>query len=222
MSSDRVIPDFTYDPPDVPLRILHEDRHILVLDKPAGLLSVPGKLEGRQDCLITRLQAERWDALLVHRLDCDTSGVMIFARTKTAQGFLGQEFEQRRAKKAYIAQVVGEIAENSGHIDLPLSVDWPNRPRQMVNLEAGKSAQTDWLVTARESGQTRVLLRPHTGRSHQLRVHLLALGHPILGDQIYAPDTVATHPRLHLHAYTLGLHHPGSGEWVEFTSPCPF
>jgi tRNA pseudouridine32 synthase/23S rRNA pseudouridine746 synthase len=222
MPSDRVIPDFTYDPPDVPLQIVHEDRHILVLNKPPGLLSVPGKLEGRHDCLITRLQAERWDALLVHRLDCDTSGVMIFARTKLAQGFLGQEFENRRAKKTYIAQVQGEVAEDSGHIDLPLSVDWPNRPRQMVNLEGGKSAQTDWLVTDRQPGETRVQLSPHTGRSHQLRVHMLALGHPILGDQIYAPATVATHPRLMLHAQTLALHHPGSKEWVEFTAICPF
>ena len=106
---------------------------------PRACLSVPGKLEGRQDCLITRLQAARWDALLVHRLDCDTSGVMIFARTKLAQGFLGQEFEKRRAKKTYIARVQGEVAEDAGHIDLPLSVDWPNRPRQMVNHERGQT-----------------------------------------------------------------------------------
>jgi len=217
-----VIPDFTYDPPDTPLQILHEDAHILVLDKPAGLLSVPGKLEGRQDCLITRLQAARWDALLVHRLDCDTSGVIIFARTKLAQGFLGQEFEKRRAKKTYIARLKGEMAENVGHVDLPLSVDWPNRPRQMVNHEDGKDARTDWQVTDRAPGETRVSLKPLTGRSHQLRVHMLALGHPILGDQIYAPDTVATHPRLMLHAHTLALHHPGTRTWVEFTSPCPF
>ncbi|MFZ1470580.1 MAG: RluA family pseudouridine synthase [Paracoccaceae bacterium] len=217
-----MIPDFTYDPPDVPLQILFEDSHILVLDKPAGLLSVPGKLEGRSDCLITRLQAARWDALVVHRLDCDTSGVMIFARTKQAQAHLGQEFEHRRAKKAYVARVIGDLAEDHGHIDLPVGSDWEYRPRQKVDPVNGRAAQTDWQVTARAPGETRVLLSPRTGRSHQLRVHMLAVGHPILGDQIYAPETVATYPRLMLHAHSLALHHPGTGQWVEFTSPCPF
>lgn len=217
-----MIPDFIYTPPDVPLSFLHEDRQILVMDKPAGLLSVPGKLEGRQDCLISRLQAARWDALLVHRLDCDTSGVMIFARTKPAQGFLGQEFEQRRAQKSYVARVAGEVAGDSGHIDLPLSADWPNRPRQMVNHEEGRPAQTDWQVIGRSPGETRVRLFPRTGRSHQLRVHMLALGHPILGDPIYATGAARDHARLMLHAETLALHHPGTGEWTEFAAPCPF
>lgn len=217
-----MIPDFIYDPPDVPLSVLYEDRHIIVLDKPPGLLSVPGKLEGRKDCLISRLQAERWDALLVHRLDCDTSGVMIFARSKVAQGFLGQEFEQRRAQKSYVARVAGEIPGEKGHIDLPLSADWPNRPRQMVNHEEGRPAQTDWEVIGRAEGETRVLLTPRTGRSHQLRVHMLELGHPILGDPIYASGAAADHPRLMLHAHTLALHHPGTGDWVEFSAPVPF
>jgi tRNA pseudouridine32 synthase / 23S rRNA pseudouridine746 synthase len=158
----------------------------------------------------------------VHRLDCDTSGVMIFARTKNAQGFLGQEFEQRRAKKTYVARVAGEMVGERGHIDLPLCVDWPNRPRQMVNHEQGRPAQTDWQVIGRVPGETRVRLSPLTGRSHQLRVHMLALGHPILGDPIYAEGAAADHPRLMLHAETLALHHPGTGKWVEFTAPCPF
>lgn len=115
----------------------------------------------------------------MHRLDCDTSGVIIFARTKQAQGFLGQEFEQRRAKKTYVARVMGEMAEDSGHVDLPLGADWPNRPRQMVSHEHGRPAQTDWQVIGRAPGETRVRLSPLTGRSHQLRVHMLALGHPI-------------------------------------------
>ena len=216
------LPDFHYDPPDLPLSILYEDRHILVLDKPAGLLSVPGKLAGRDDCLVSRLQAEKWDALLVQRLDCDTSGVMIFARGKPAQGFLGQEFEKRRAKKTYIARVYGEVRGDSGHIDLPLCADWPNRPRQMVNHEQGRPAQTDWEVIARLPGETRLRLTPHTGRSHQLRVHCLALGHPILGDPIYAEGTARQAPRLMLHAATLGLHHPQSHDWVEFSAPLPF
>jgi tRNA pseudouridine32 synthase/23S rRNA pseudouridine746 synthase len=217
-----MIPDFDYRPPDVPLDILYQDDQIIVANKPAGLLSVPGKLEGREDCLVSRLQAAHWDALLVHRLDCDTSGVIIFARTKQAQGFLGQEFEHRRAKKTYVARVMGEMAEDSGHVDLPLGADWPNRPRQMVSHEHGRPALTDWQVIGRAPGETRVRLSPLTGRSHQLRVHMLALGHPILGDPIYATDAARDFPRLMLHAETLGLHHPRSGAWVEFTAPCPF
>lgn len=217
-----MIPDFDYRPPDVPLDILYQDDLILVANKPAGLLSVPGKLAGREDCLVARLQAAQWNTLLVHRLDCDTSGVMIFAKTKAAQGFLGQEFEQRRAKKTYIARVAGEIAGEAGHIDLPLCADWPNRPRQMVSHEHGRPAQTDWQVIGRAPGETRVRLFPKTGRSHQLRVHMLALGHPILGDPIYATGAARDFPRLMLHAETLGLHHPRSGDWVEFTAPCPF
>ncbi|NEX46099.1 RluA family pseudouridine synthase [Pseudotabrizicola algicola] len=217
-----LIPDFSYDPPDVPLSVLHEDAQILVVDKPAGLLSVPGKLEGRQDCLISRLMAEYWDALVVHRLDCDTSGVMIFARTKQAQAFLGQEFEKRRAKKTYVARVWGVMAEERGHVDLPLGSDWPNRPRQMVDHESGRPAQTDWEVIGRSETETRVRLSPLTGRSHQLRVHMLALGHPIIGDQIYASGAARAADRLMLHSETLRLHHPASGELVSFTAPPPF
>ncbi|MBE2275179.1 MAG: RluA family pseudouridine synthase [Rhodobacteraceae bacterium] len=217
-----MIPDFVYTPPDVAIPILHEDRHILVVDKPAGLLSVPGKLAGREDCLVSRLTALRWDALLVHRLDCDTSGVMIFARTKAAQGFLGQEFEQRRATKTYVARVAGEIAGESGRIDLPLGADWQNRPRQMVSHEHGRAAVTEWQVIGRLPGETRVRLTPLTGRSHQLRVHMLELGHPILGDPIYATGPARAAPRLMLHAETLALHHPASGDLVSFAAPCPF
>lgn len=217
-----MIPDFDYRPPDVPLAILHEDDQIIVVDKPAGLLSVPGKLAGREDCLVSRLQAARWDALLVHRLDCDTSGVMIFARTKKAQGFLGQEFEQRRAKKTYVARVRGVVDGTRGRIDLPLCADWPNRPRQMVSFEHGRPAVTDWEVTGRAPDETRMRLTPLTGRSHQLRVHMLELGHPILGDPIYATGPARDAPRLMLHAGTLGLHHPATGDWIDFTAPCPF
>ncbi|WP_103332276.1 RluA family pseudouridine synthase [Pseudotabrizicola formosa] len=217
-----LIPDFGYDPPDVPLSVLYEDAHILVVDKPAGLLSVPGKLEGRQDCLISRLQAEYWDALVVHRLDCDTSGVMIFARTKQAQGFLGQEFEQRRARKTYVARVWGVMEEDRGHVDLPLGSDWPRRPRQMVDPENGRPAQTDWEVIGRDETETRVRLHPLTGRSHQLRVHMLALGHVIIGDQIYATGAAREAPRLMLHSETLSLHHPATNDRVTFSAPLPF
>ena len=222
MSEPSLIADFAYDPPDTPLDILYEDASILVVNKPAGLLTVPGKLEGRQDCLITRLQAARWDALTVHRLDCDTSGVIIFARTKQAQGFLGQEFEQRRAQKTYVARLKGRLEPDTGTVDLPLGSDWEYRPRQKVDHQKGRPAVTDWQVISRTDTETRVRLTPHTGRSHQLRVHMLALGHPILGDQIYAPETLADHPRLMLHAETLSLHHPATKERVSFTAPAPF
>jgi tRNA pseudouridine32 synthase/23S rRNA pseudouridine746 synthase len=214
--------DFDYNPPDVPLSILYQDHAILVVDKPAGLLSVPGKLEGRADCLETRLRRAYPGSLLVHRLDCDTSGVMIFARNKAAQGFLGQEFEQRQAKKTYVARVFGQITEPTGRVDLPIGVDWPNRPRQMVDPVNGRAAVTDWQVLEATSAETRVRLFPLTGRSHQLRVHMLSLGHPILGDPIYAEGPAADHPRLMLHAESLALHHPETGEWVTFTSAVPF
>jgi tRNA pseudouridine32 synthase/23S rRNA pseudouridine746 synthase len=217
-----LIRDFGYDPPDGPLTILHEDAAILVLDKPAGLLTVPGKLENRQDCLISRLQAARWDALTVHRLDCDTSGVIIFARTRQAQGFLGQEFEKRRAQKTYVARLKGRLMQDTGTVDLPVGSDWEYRPRQKVDLEKGRPAVTDWQVLDRTDTETRVGLTPHTGRSHQLRVHMLALGHPILGDQIYSPETLADHARLMLHAETLALHHPDTGDWISFTASAPF
>ncbi len=213
--------DFDYQPPDVPLRVLHQDDQVIVVDKPAGLLSVPGKLEGRRDCLELRLRAAFWDSLLVHRLDCDTSGVMIFARTKLAQGFLGQEFEQRRAKKTYVAVVAGRMTDDRGRIDLPIGADWQHRPRQKVDHVNGRAAITDWEVTARHSYGTHVRLYPQTGRSHQLRVHMAALGHPILGDPIYSEDAAA-HSRLMLHAEVLGLHHPGTGAWIEYRAECPF
>jgi len=213
--------DFHYDPPIGPLVVLFEDAHIMVLDKPSGLLSVPGKTEGRADCLQTRLRLAHPESLLVHRLDCDTSGVMIFARSKAAQGFLGQEFEKRRAAKTYVARVQGEMLQDRGHVDLPLATDWPNRPRQQVDHANGRAAQTDWQVLGRAPGETRLRLTPLTGRSHQLRVHMLALGHPILGDPIYAPISAA-HPRLMLHAETLALHHPATGDWIQFQSDCPF
>lgn len=214
--------EFSYDPPDVPLSVLHIDTRIIVLDKPSGLLSVPGKLAGREDCLIARLVEDYPEALLVHRLDCDTSGVMIFARDKVAQGFLGQEFEKRRAKKSYVARVWGVIEPDSGRVDLPLCADWPNRPKQMVDHVNGRQAITDWEVVSRSRTETRVRMFPLTGRSHQLRVHMAELGHPILGDPIYASGPARDYQRLMLHAETLGLHHPETKLWISFASPCPF
>ena len=216
------MPPYEYNPPDVPLDILHHDSALLIVNKPAGLLSVPGKDPGKEDCLIDRLRRVFPEVLLVHRLDCDTSGVMVFALNKAAQGNLGQQFEKRQTKKVYLARLWGLLEPKEGTVDLPLCVDWPNRPRQHVNHEQGKPAVTDWRVQRHDGKTTRVRLMPLTGRSHQLRVHMLSLGHPILGDPIYAEGTARQAPRLMLHAATLGLHHPQSHDWVEFSAPLPF
>lgn len=211
-----------YAPPQVPLQILHDDHQVLLVDKPAGLLSVPGKGPELADCLLSRVQAAFPMALLVHRLDRDTSGVMIFALTPHAQRHLGLQFENRQTKKTYIARVWGEMAEKTGTVDLPLIVDWPNRPKQMVDHENGKPAQTDWRVVRAKLGETRVKLMPRTGRSHQLRVHMLALGHPILGDPFYAEGPARDYPRLMLHSETLQFRHPDGGQGMRVTAKCPF
>ena len=211
-----------YDPPQGEIPVLHADHEILVVDKPAGLLSVPGKGEALADCLIERLRVPFPEVLLVHRLDRDTSGVMIFALTAPAQRHLGLQFEKRQTKKTYVARVAGRVAEREGRVDLPLCVDWPNRPRQKVDYENGKSAVTDWKVQRASDDETRMRLYPQTGRSHQLRVHMLELGHPILGDPFYAPETAADYPRMMLHAEELRLRHPDGGAGVRFRAKPPF
>ncbi len=215
-------PAFDYAPPDVPLDLIHEDHALLVVNKPAGLLSVPGRGEHLSDCLIARLQAAFPEALLVHRLDMDTSGVMVFARTPQAQRHLGLQFEKRQMKKVYVARVWGEVSEPEGHIDLPLIVDWPNRPRQHVDFDTGKPAQTDWRRVKIENGTTRLRLMPKTGRSHQLRVHMKEIGHPILGDPFYAQGPARDFPRLMLHAESLKLRHPDGGKGLSFRAKTPF
>lgn len=212
-----------YSPPDTPLEIIHEDHELLLVNKPAGLLSVPGKGAHLADCLIARLQAAFPEALLVHRLDMDTSGIMVFARTPYAQRHLGLQFEKRYTKKAYVARVWGELAEKEGHIDLPLIVDWPNRPLQHVNHETGKPAQTDWRRMRKDNdGTSRVRLSPLTGRTHQLRVHMLAIGHPILGDPFYSQGPARDFPRMMLHSESLKLRHPDGGKGMLFRAPVPF
>ena len=211
-----------YDPPQGEIPVLHADHEILVVDKPAGLLSVPGKGPELADCLIERLRVPFPEVLLVHRLDRDTSGVMIFALTAPAQRHLGLQFEKRQTKKTYVARVAGRVAEREGRVDLPLCVDWPNRPRQKVDYENGKPAVTDWKVQRASDEETRMRLYPQTGRSHQLRVHMLQLGHPILGDPFYAPETAAHYPRMMLHAEELRLRHPDGGAGVRFRAKPPF
>jgi tRNA pseudouridine32 synthase/23S rRNA pseudouridine746 synthase len=211
-----------YAPPSDPITVLHEDGAVLAVEKPAGLLSVPGKGPALADCLIARLTRAYPTVRLVHRLDRDTSGVMVFALTAAAQRHLGQQFETRKTRKRYVARVQGRLSPDIGTVDLPLTVDWPNRPRQKVCPDTGKPAITDWQVTQATDTETRVALMPVTGRSHQLRVHMLALGHPILGDPLYAADTCADHPRLMLHAEELRLKHPESGKGLRFRAPPPF
>ena len=210
------------DPPNDPLVIVHQDHELLLVDKPAGLLSVPGKGEHLADCLIARIQAVFPDALLVHRLDRDTSGIMVFAMTPHAQRHLGLQFEKRQMKKVYVARVWGRVSEREGTVDLPLIVDWPNRPKQHVDFENGKAAVTDWKVVKYEDGATRMRLFPQTGRSHQLRVHMKEIGHPILGDPFYAEGEAGDAPRLMLHAESLRLRHPDGGKGLTFKAKCPF
>ena len=215
--------DNTYNPPDDPLNIVYEDSEVLALDKPSGLLSVPGKGPELADCLISRVQTVFPHALLVHRLDRDTSGVMIFGLSPHAQRHLGLQFEKRQMKKTYVARVWGTVAEDTGTVDLPLCVDWPNRPKQHVNYEKGKASATDWKVLRREAdGTTRMRLMPQTGRSHQLRVHMLEIGHPILGDPFYAEGPAGDFPRLMLHAEELRLRSPADGRGVRVRAKTPF
>ena len=211
-----------YAPPTDPITVVHADHEILVVDKPAGLLSVPGKGAALADCLIARLAEAFPQVLLVHRLDRDTSGVMVFALTPHAQRHLGLQFEKRQTRKTYVARVAGQLAPRKGTVDLPLIVDWPNRPLQKVCHETGKPAVTDWQVVKSSEQESRVRLMPRTGRSHQLRVHMLALGHPILGDPFYAPGTAAAYPRMMLHSEELRLRHPDGGDGVKFRVPAPF
>jgi len=219
-----MIGDFVYAPPTDPyLDILHVDEHILVLNKQPGLLTVPGKAAEHADCLETRVQEEFPTATTVHRLDMDTSGVMIMALNKQVHRHLGLQFERRHTAKVYLAEVYGHPEKDEGTVDLPLRCDWPNRPMQMVDHEQGRSAQTNWRVLHRHANHTSMELTPITGRSHQLRVHMLELGHPILGDRFYASgEALNASERLMLHAKSLTLHHPDGGERVTFEAPSPF
>lgn len=208
------------------LVVVHEDAALLVLNKPSGLLSVPGRGEDKQDCLSARVQARYPDALIVHRLDMATSGLMILARGLEVQRALNQAFFSRQIKKAYVAVVDGLMAPEQAWqtIDLPMRLDWPNRPRSIID-PLGKPSQTRWRVLSQDpsANTTRVGLEPVTGRSHQLRVHLLAIGHPILGDALYAsPAVQALAPRLLLHACALELLHPTSGQVLQFASSASF
>ena len=221
------------------ISVIFEDGALLVLDKPSGMLSVPGKGDGKQDCLSARVQALYPDALVVHRLDMATSGLMLMARGAQAQRILSMAFASRDVVKRYCAVVSGHLASADpcapdvwGVIDLPIAADWPRRPLRVIDAEHGKPSVTRWRLAHgggggsdfdRSAPFTRLELEPLTGRSHQLRVHLAALGHPILGDLLYAPASVqARSSRLLLHASALTLAHPLTASPVGFTSAPPF
>ncbi len=202
--------------------LIHADAHLIVIDKPAGLLAVPGRGAVGRDCLAARVQ-QRWpDALVVHRLDMATSGLMLFARGAAMHRALSRAFAAREVAKRYEALVAGLPADDGGEIDAPIAADWPLRPRRVVDAAWGRPALTRWRVLARDAAneRTRVALEPHTGRTHQLRVHLAHIGHPIVGDALYAPMHAA--PRLMLHACALAFMHPARGARVAFSSPVPF
>ncbi len=221
----------------MPFKLVFADDALLVLDKPSGLLSVPGKGDDKQDCLSTRVQAEYPDALIVHRLDMATSGLILMARSPDAQRTLSLAFANREVSKRYCAVVSGRVnppQDEWGVIDLPIALDWPRRPLRHIDVAMGKPSVTHWQIGRdlpsaestdfdRSAAFTRLVLAPVTGRSHQLRVHLSAIGHPILGDTLYAPIEVQIRsPRLLLHASSLTLAHPTTGQTMRFDSPTPF
>ena len=213
------------------LDVVFVDDHLVILNKPSGLLSVPGRGEDKQDCLIARAQSEWPEALTVHRLDMATSGLMVIARGPETQRKLSHAFEIREVSKSYEAIVYGVLqaevtdsAERWQDIQMPLLIDWPNRPKSKVDWEHGKPSHTQWRVMGSALGNaTRVELKPITGRTHQLRLHMMAIGHAILGDALYAPPEVqAQSSRLLLHARILRFKHPVTAKWMVFESKVPF
>lgn len=220
---------FIYNPPTSPwLDIIYQDDDIVVINKPSGLLSVPGRELHHRDSTTLRLMRVLPTAVVVHRLDMDTSGIMLFALTKAAQSHISRQFQQRTTSKTYLARVLGCPEEQNGSVDLPLICDWPNRPLQKVCYTDGKQSLTHWQLLSSEqtaSGQSTSLieLTPITGRSHQLRVHMQQIDHPILGDRFYGkPVAVTMADRLQLHAHKLAIIHPGTEQPINFVADCPF
>lgn len=219
------MPDFLYQPPEEPyLSILYQDDDLLVLNKPSGLLSVAGRLAEHWDSLQTRVQRVFPTATIVHRLDMSTSGIMLMALNKASHRELSRQFEKREISKRYVALVWGVPDQSTGSVDLPLICDWPNRPRQKVCFEHGKPSLTKWCLLERYSNNTCLIeLEPVTGRSHQLRVHMQSIGHPILGDKFYAhTEAFDQHPRLALHSSEIHLIHPQHRVAMSFKIPADF
>jgi len=206
------------------LDLIYRDESLIVVNKPAGLLAVPGRGVDKQDCLASRVQAGFTDALIVHRLDMATSGLMLFARGAEMQRRLSHLFREREVQKRYVAVVAGRLELLSGEIDLPLMRDWPNRPRQKVDFASGKPSLTRYRLLAHDASTdtSRVELEPVTGRTHQLRVHMAAIGHPIMGDALYGGEAEGRAERLLLHASALSFAHPLNAELLSFASDPSF
>lgn len=205
------------------IRILHQDDDLLLVRKPDLLLSVPGRHPLNKDSLILRLQRDYPSASIVHRLDLDTSGIMVIPLNKATHAHISRQFQQRQVEKQYIAVVHGAVEQDEGEIDLPIACDWANRPRQVICHERGKNALTRYRVLERQADRTRMLLMPVTGRSHQLRIHMRELGHPILGCDMYAhEEALAMADRMLLHATRLAFEHPTTGEWLAGECPPDF
>jgi tRNA pseudouridine32 synthase/23S rRNA pseudouridine746 synthase len=222
---NRSVPQSTYNPPcDTGLDLVFRDDALLIVNKPAGLLSVPGRGTDKADSLATRVQNEFPDARSVHRLDMGTSGLLVFARNKDIHRRLSLLFRERQVTKCYVAMVTGRVETSMGEVDLPLGSDWPNRPRQRVNFAGGKSSLTRYRVLAHDAvmNTSRIELEPVTGRTHQLRVHMAAIGHPIIGDTLYGGKAGATAQRLLLHAGVLSFVHPASAEPMTMVCKAPF
>lgn len=217
-------PPFTYDPPTEPwLDVLYQDKDIIAINKPSGLLSNPGRQPEHHDSVWTRVHRDHPSTQIVHRLDMTTSGLIVLALNKAAECHLKAQFRERQTHKLYYAWVWGEMEKDQGSVDLPLICDWPNRPKQKVCFEDGKPSLTHYDVIKRENGMTLVQLTPITGRSHQLRVHMLAIGHPIVGDGFYAPpEALAAAPNLQLHAAELMFTHPYTEAPMHLFAPCDF
>lgn len=204
------------------IELIYSDKHLVVVNKPSGLLSVPGRGPDKKDCVVRRVQLAYPTARIVHRLDCATSGLMVLALDADAHRELSRQFHDREVSKEYVARVWGQLQKEQGEVDLPLMTDWPNRPRQKVD-EAGKQALTKYLCLSRDENSSRVKLIPVTGRSHQLRVHMLSLGHAILGDRLYASqEAIDAAERLLLHASYLAFSQPVTKERLEFANAPDF
>jgi len=217
------LPPYLVPHSQAPIRIVYEDRDLLLVDKPHHLLSVPGRHPLNYDSLIRRLQPRYPDVQAVHRLDLDTSGLMVVPKRRESLSELGRQFQRRQIEKEYTAIVWGEMEDDWGAIELPIATDWPNRPKQMICEERGKHALTRFEVLNRGDNRSLVKLMPVTGRSHQLRIHMQSLGHPIIGCDMYAhPEALEASDRLLLHATRLKLCAPSTGNWLSAFSPIPF
>jgi tRNA pseudouridine32 synthase/23S rRNA pseudouridine746 synthase len=201
------------------IEYVYSDEHIIIVDKPANMLSVPGRTPDKQDCLIHRVQKQFPDARIVHRLDFSTSGLMVIAQNRESHRILSRQFENRETKKTYVAKVYGQPGQPSGVLDLPLRCDWERRPLQIVDDQLGKKALTHWRIIERFENSCLVELSPTTGRTHQLRVHMQSMGHPILGDELYAHEAAySMADRLNLHAKKLIINHPTENSRMAFSS----